>query len=347
MKWFKAQAADKIAKVVIDKPIGSDWAPDWIKDFTNELPARDFIKAIDDLGDLNEIDLEINSPGGDVASGIRIMNYLKNHKAKVNVKVTGTAASIATVIMMAGDTRTMGVGTTIMTHRASALMLGYFTAKEMEDFAQNIKAIDAAMVDAYVAGTGKTAEEISALLDKGDIYMGADEAIEWGFATDKDAKLLAVACEDPKLFKQQLEMQGKIKAAEAKEAQLESQISELQKLQANAIKAETITAEWLTENRQDLVKAIAAEAEGLAIKAERERASAIIQACDAASQPQLMQKLVSNGSLEAAAKEYIFDIAAASGANINSQHSDNGGKPSVAIDYNKIYAKLNKPTNVQ
>ena len=168
-----------------------------------------------------------------------------------------------------------------------------------------------------------------------------------GFATDKDAKLLAVACEDPKLFKQQLEMQGKIKAAEAKEAQLESQISELQKLQANAIKAESITAEWLTENRQDLVKAIAAEAEVLAIKAERERASAIIQACDAASQPQLMQKLISNGSLEASAKEYIFDIAAASGANINGQHSDNGGNPSAAIDYNKIYAKLNKPTNVQ
>lgn len=235
MKWFTAQASgDRTAKVVIDRAIGSDWAPDWVADFTGEQPAREFIEAVDALGELDRIDLEINSPGGDVASGVRIMNYLKSHQAEVHVKVTGMAASIATVIMLGGDTRTMGVGTSIMTHRASTLMMGYYNRKELEDHATGIAAIDNAIVDAYVATTGKTADEINALLDRGDVYMGADEAIEWGFATDKDAKLKAVASADPAQFRQQIEMQGKIRAAEAEaagyKAQLEAQNKSLDEL---------------------------------------------------------------------------------------------------------------------
>ena len=225
MSWFKAQASgDRTAKVVIDRAIGSDWAPDWVADFTGEQPAREFIEAVDALGELDRIDLEINSPGGDVASGVRIMNYLKSHQAEVHVKVTGMAASIATVIMLGGDTRTMGVGTSIMTHRASTLMMGYYNRKELEDHATGIAAIDSAIVDAYVASTGKTAEEINALLDRGDYYMGADEAIEWGFATDKDAKLKAVASADPAQFKQQIQMQGQIRAAEAEAASYKAQV---------------------------------------------------------------------------------------------------------------------------
>jgi len=219
MKWFTARAlADnpRAAHIVIDKPIGSDWAPDWISDFTGEKPARDFIDEIESLGELDEINLELNSPGGDVASGIRIFNYLRNHQATVHIRVTGTAASIATVILMAGDTRTMGVGATIMTHRAASLMIGFYTAAEMKEFAKNIDVIDAAIVDAYVAATGKTADEISALLDQGDTFMGADEAINWGFATDKDAKLQAVASADPKLFMKQLQQEGKIRELQAK-----------------------------------------------------------------------------------------------------------------------------------
>lgn len=230
MSWFKAQASgDRTAKVVIDRAIGSDWAPDWIADFTGEQAAREFIDSIEALGEIDEIHLDINSPGGDVASGIRIMNYLKSHPATINVRVTGTAASIATVVMLAGDTRTMGVGTTIMVHRASGFMGGYYSAKEMEESAENIKVIDQAIVDAYSQVTGKTADEINALLDRGDVYLGADEAIEWGFATDKDAKLQAVACADPSQFRQQLEMQGQIRANAAEAASYKAQVEAQQK----------------------------------------------------------------------------------------------------------------------
>lgn len=213
MKWFtaRAQADDpRKAHVVIDKPIGSDWAPDWIADFTGEQPARDFIAAIDALGEVDEITVELNSPGGDVPSGVRIYNYLRDHQAKVHTRVTGTAASIATIIMMAGDTRSMAIGSTMMTHRASALMVGFFNAQEMADTARNLSNIDASMVDIYAAATGKDKDEINALLDQGDTYMGADEAIEWGFATAADEQLRAVACADPHLYMKQLEQAGEI-----------------------------------------------------------------------------------------------------------------------------------------
>lgn len=213
MPWFTAQAMaenPRIAHIAIDNPIGSDWAPDWISDFTGEKPARELIAAIDALGELDEIHIELNCPGGDVASGVRIYNYLKNHRAKVHTKVTGMAASIAVTIMMAGDTRTMGVGTTVMTHRASSLMVGFFNAKEMQETAENLTKFDDAIVDVFVGVTGKTAEEINGLLDQGDTVMGADEALTWGIATAKDAQLQAVACADMSKFKKQLEEHGEL-----------------------------------------------------------------------------------------------------------------------------------------
>jgi len=245
MNWFKAEKAEnRTAKVVIDRAIGSDWAPDWISDFTGEKPARDFIQEIDALGELDVINLDLNSPGGDVASGIRIMHYLKAHPATVNVRVTGMAASIAVVVMLAGDTRTMGVGSTIMTHRASGFMGGYYTGKEMEAHAINIKVIDDAVVEAFAQATGKSATEINALLDKGDTFMGAAEAIEWGFATDKDAKLKAVAHADPGMFRQQLQMQGSIREAEAKASAAEFQLTELTgQFEAATTALEALTAE--------------------------------------------------------------------------------------------------------
>ncbi|WP_110642574.1 head maturation protease, ClpP-related [Salinicola sp. CPA57] len=380
MKWFKAEAVpgeSNRAHIVIDQPIGSDWAPDWINDFMGEQPAKEFIQAVEALGDLDIIDLEINSPGGDVASGIRIFNYLRNHKATVNVRVTGMAASIATVIMMAGDTRVMAVGSTLMTHRAASLMIGYFTAAEMEAHAKNVKTIDNEIVNVYAMTTGKTAEEVAALLDQGDTYMGADEAIEWGFATDKDAKLQAVACADPQLFKKQIQQEGKIRELQAKlggnqtmtaadalalafditpeeaetqAADLGDQIMALRQSAAGQVEGFEFTVAALRESHPDLVKQIEASATGTeaiqsAVASERARVTSIMKLCNTAGQTQLVDKLVDNGWDETQASEYVYDVAAAGSTsqNINGSHSPEGGHRAKGIDYNKAYARYRKP----
>ena len=375
MPWFTAKAqADNARKalVSIDKPIGSDWAPDWISDFTGEQPAREFIAAVDALGELDEITLEINSPGGDVASGVRIYNYLRNHQAKVHTRVTGTAASIATIIMMAGDTRSMAIGSTMMTHRASGLMLGFYNAQEMEETARNLKTIDAAMVDIYAATTGKGKEEIAALLDQGDTFLGADEAIEWGFATEADSQLKAVACADPKLFMKQLEQAGeiaKLKAqlagsttatmtaaealalafdmtpeeAEAQAADLGDRILSMKKKAEPETEAEaaSIVAAAIKQF-PDISKAFgdSAQASAQAVEQERTRITAIVKACQTTAQTQLMEKLISNGMDDKQASEYIYDVAAAHGNSItiHNSHSPEGGQKKQ-IDYDAIYAR--------
>ncbi|CAM9358679.1 unnamed protein product [Ectocarpus sp. 12 AP-2014] len=376
MPWFTAQTqADNARKAIvsIDKPIGSDWAPDWISDFTGEQPARELIAAVDALGELDEITLEINSPGGDVASGVRIYNYLRNHSAKVHTRVTGTAASIATIIMMAGDTRSMAIGSTMMTHRASGLMLGFYNAQEMEETARNLKTIDAAMVDIYASTTGKDKEAIAALLDQGDTFLGSDEAIEWGFATEADAQLKAVACADPKLFMKQIEQAGeiaKLKAqlsgsgnetmtaaealalafdltpeeAEAQAADLGDQIIVLRQQAPATIDSADVTSEWLFKTHPNVATSIFDAGADEAVEKERTRISAIVKACQTTGQAQLLEKLITNGMDESQASEYIYDVAAAHGnrITIHNSHSPEGGHRK-GIDYNKIYARQRRP----
>src|SRR6185295_18549719 len=94
--WFSAKAAAGVGEIAIYDEIGF-WG----------VNARDFRDALVGLGDVGTINMSINSPGGDVFDGIAIHNMLARHSAKVNVTVDGIAASIASLIAMAGDKVTM------------------------------------------------------------------------------------------------------------------------------------------------------------------------------------------------------------------------------------------------
>ncbi len=68
------------------------------------VTAKQFVSDMNALGDITHINLHINSPGGDVFEGIAIFSALKNHGAAITVYVDGVAASMASLIVMAGDT---------------------------------------------------------------------------------------------------------------------------------------------------------------------------------------------------------------------------------------------------
>ncbi|RKR79173.1 head maturation protease, ClpP-related [Marinobacter nauticus] len=233
MTWFKALATgDGKADVTIDKIIASDWTPDWVVDFFGEKSARDFIEAIDALGDLTDIHLKLNTPGGDVYSGIRIANYLIEHKAKVHVTVEGLAGSIGSVILLSGDTRTMLLGSRVMTHKPSTGLQGWFTSEDLRNHADRVDDIESAIIEIYTSRTGKSEAEIRNLLEQGDHYMGADEALEWGFATAKSEKLKAVACTDAVVFEMQTDLMAAKATASAFEAKAESLTKEFGELKA-------------------------------------------------------------------------------------------------------------------
>ena len=87
------------------------------------ITASAFVGAITTVK-TPSINLYINSPGGSVDDGITIYNALQRHPATVHATVDGLAASIASVILQAADTRTMGVGATVMVHEPHGLCVG-------------------------------------------------------------------------------------------------------------------------------------------------------------------------------------------------------------------------------
>lgn len=128
----------------------------------------------------DEVDVEINSPGGDVFAGLAIYNGLRASGKKINVKVLGLAASAASLVAMAGDTIEMPENAFMMIHNPWGFAMG--GADEMRNTADVLDKIGAGLVSTYAKRTGKTDQEITALLDA-ETWMTAQEAVDAGFAT--------------------------------------------------------------------------------------------------------------------------------------------------------------------
>lgn len=124
----------------------------------------------------------INSPGGDVYAGADIYTALRDHRAKghdVTVKVTGEAASAASLISMAASKVVMSPVSTMMIHNPWTIALG--NAREMRNVANTLDVIRDAMLYAYVNKTGMKAEKIKEMLDA-ETTMTAQTCVELGFA---------------------------------------------------------------------------------------------------------------------------------------------------------------------
>lgn len=130
-----------------------------------------------------DIEVHINSPGGDMWEGIGIYNLLREHRGKVTVKVLGLAASAASVIAMAGDEILVGAASFIMIHNAWVLATG--NRHDMLETATWLEPFDAAMAEVYAARTGQPVARIAEWMDAnaGDgTYFSTATALELGFA---------------------------------------------------------------------------------------------------------------------------------------------------------------------
>lgn len=136
--------------------------------------------ALRSLGATSDVQVNINSPGGDFFEGVAIYNTLREHKGKVTVRVMGLAASAASVIAMAGDEILMGDGAFLMVHNAWAVAIG--NRHDMADASARLAPFDAAMASVYAARAGISVAEAAALMDK-ETWIGSAQAVEDGFAT--------------------------------------------------------------------------------------------------------------------------------------------------------------------
>lgn len=151
--------------------------------YDDEITPKQFDEELKALGDVDEITVRINSGGGDVFAANAIYTRLKDHKAKINVKIDGWAASAATVIAMAGDTIQIPANGVFMIHNPKMGVLGYYSAAEFDKLSAELAVIKQSIVNAYCLKTGKKSEEISDLMDIETWYDGK-QAVDGGFCTE-------------------------------------------------------------------------------------------------------------------------------------------------------------------
>lgn len=126
----------------------------------------------------------IDSIGGDAQCGMSIYNFLKLTTAKVECRVIGLAASVASVIAMAANKGKLLVARNgfVMIHQAQGMAWG--TANDLRQAADLVDKYTDQIIDIYTQRTGKTADEIKGLINGGDYWMTGQEAVDQGFADD-------------------------------------------------------------------------------------------------------------------------------------------------------------------
>lgn len=159
-------------------------------DETTPKEVDDMLKAI---GDVKELTVRINSPGGEVFAGMAIYNILKRHEATVTVYIDGLAASIASVIALAGDKVIAAKGSMYMIHRPYT-SVWRATADKLREQADLLDKIESQIRGIYSEKTGMSDEELAGILATGDTWYTAEEAVTAGFADEVEGDAVVAAC---------------------------------------------------------------------------------------------------------------------------------------------------------
>tara|TARA_R100000541_G_scaffold243_1_gene911 strand:- start:6646 stop:7431 length:786 start_codon:yes stop_codon:yes gene_type:complete len=152
------------------------------------ISAESLISDIKAYEEIEKIDVTINSPGGSVFDGLAIYNFLKSHKAQVNIEVLGIAASSASVVAMAGDTITIPEDGFLMIHSPWSGAVG--DAEEMRSTADVLDKIQETLINIYMKKTGLDRKEIEDMVNQ-ETWLTGSEALELGFATHTNEMAIA------------------------------------------------------------------------------------------------------------------------------------------------------------
>jgi ATP-dependent Clp protease protease subunit len=147
--------------------------------------AQSFKGELDALGDIKVLNVYINSPGGDVFEGNAIYNMLsrKAKNCQVNVYVDGLAASIASVIAMAGTKVIMPSNTMMMVHNAWMFAMG--NAEDLRDAANTLEKVNFTIRQTYMKKAGDKLDEetITDLMDK-ETWLTAQDCLDYGLCDE-------------------------------------------------------------------------------------------------------------------------------------------------------------------
>lgn len=187
---MKIQMKGKTAEVLIYEDIGG-----WFG-----ITADQVIREIKALGDVSSINLRLNSNGGSVFDGVSIYNYLKSHKASIEVDIDGIAASIASIIAQAADPGKLRIADNawMMIHNPWIMTAG--EAKDLRKTADTMDGIRDSLLDTYMKRTSLEREKVSDMMDE-ETWLNGVDAVEFGFADEMTGAMEVAAHVHKEWFK--------------------------------------------------------------------------------------------------------------------------------------------------
>lgn len=153
---------------------GNEWVYDWLG-LENTSPKK-IIKALQEAGG-EDVEIYINSPGGSIFAGSEIYTELRNYSGKKIIKITGIAASAASVIAQAGECEISPTGM-FMIHNVKTSASGDY--RDMDNTRDALRAANQSIMNAYIDKTGMDAEILQDLMDR-ETYLSAQQAVDHGF----------------------------------------------------------------------------------------------------------------------------------------------------------------------
>ncbi|MGG5316399.1 head maturation protease, ClpP-related [Enterococcus sp. AZ072] len=208
--WEVKQSANKSeAEIYIFGEIVSNKWDD------TDTTAASFQKDLKAVGDVQTINLHVNSPGGSVFEGIAIGNMLKQHKAQVIAHVDALAASIASVIVASCDKVVMPENTMLMIHNPWSFVVG--NSKDLRKQADDLDKIAESSVITYLAKGGEklNEEKIKQIMDE-ETWLSATDAYEIGLCDEVTQSNQIAACASDKLFQAYKNVPDELKRIEQK-----------------------------------------------------------------------------------------------------------------------------------
>ena len=183
-KTYKITAKGKKAEILIYEDIGDGWL--------GGISAKAFADDVKALGKLEEINVRINSPGGSVFDGVAMYNTLVRNQARIIVDIDGLAASIASIVAMAGDEVRMAENAMMMIHDPWIVTAG--TAEELRDQADVMDKVRETLLTTYVSRSSADEATISDMM-AAETWMTAADAEEVGLidSVTAEVKMAAIA----------------------------------------------------------------------------------------------------------------------------------------------------------
>lgn len=325
------------------------------------VSVSDFAASLAAAGNA-PIDLHINSNGGDVFVGNAIYNILKRRQGAITVYVDGVAASMASLIAMAGDKVIMPANALMMIHDPAAFHAG--TANDMADMAALLTKMREGMIQGYAGKSKQDPARISEMM-LAETWLTADDAVKLGFADSVEEPIRIAASSNLSRFKS------------APRALLTEDDTTMTKQEIDALRTE-ITAEVTTAvtaaikatlaEEMAAAEVVEAEDEGgeapdeaaitaKAAKTAQENTKRIAALCDLAGFAGKAAGFIAEGKSQdeviAALAKLRTDAGGTNGSEVSARNGNKDGAASAAnntgkdgkpiIDTGAVYAQWNRP----